>query len=538
MYIKLALSFLTLAVLLAAHPVKAEHYRRNVEFEWEQVEGAKSYEVELTPMLNEKVGKTQKYKTKEGAWSGPLTPGIYKMRMRANDQRGVPGVWSDEEQFKVGLEPARLIAPKSMEKILAASADKKEIKFSWAPVGGAEKYEFSITSDDGEFTETETTSQPNFSLNLVVAKNYSWKVKAIGSGAESDAQALAQFSLYGQALTPPKLEKPEHGFVRAVAWEPPAFASSYAYSLTRWNPEQKKWEAVALEQAHKTPEVKFSSKWKGGRYKLIVKAHGKLRQPSGKSEVEFNVVEGNRSPAAQEIAITRESIDRFHGWYSVASYLITMVNYIGDNRDLNANLNYSAIGGTGRLGAGYLSNDTAWGFIGIADLGGITIEGAKTFTFASLEASGIYRSRLGDKGEIRQHFGLFYKELPETIGRTTDSITSSNIIATAGPHYGAEYWHALTPKLGFQLNAHLYPSLMTIKTANGQPIKLSLSRQMGVLGSYRLKRDVTGLAGYAYRMDQVTYRAKPGSASVADEGDYNSVKLEGHYLNLFLEWAL
>jgi hypothetical protein len=342
----------------------------------------------------------------------------------------------------------------------------------------------------------------------------------------------------GRTLETPKINKPENGFVREVKWAPSDFADHYAYSLTRYNPKTKTWEKISADAEFKKNTLDFDPKWPGGKYRLALKAKGPLRNSSEKSEVEFSVVNGNRSPAAEEVATTRESIERVSGWYSIASYLITMVQYHGINNENNSFLNYSAIGGTGRLGLGYLSPTTPWGFVTIADLSGFTIDGGGNYTFASLEMNGIHRKTLGERGELRQQLGVFYKELPETVGKSSTAITEMNLLKTAGPHYGVEYWYAMTPKLGLQANAHVYGNFIKVKTPSGENIVPTVSAQAGLLGSYRLKRNLTGLIGYAFRHDEVNYLAQVGGKSNAVSGDINRVILEGHYLNLFLEWAL
>jgi hypothetical protein len=257
--------------------------------------------------------------------------------------------------------------------------------------------------------------------------------------------------------------------------------------------------------------------------------------------MEFAVHNGDRSPAAEEVASIRESIDRLSGWYGIASYLITTMKSRGLNYDANSSSSFAGVGGTGRLGAGYLSQMSPWGFMGIADLSGIAIGDYGNYTFASLEANALYRTPSGNYGEVRQQFGLYYKELVELIANNSSTIGTNgllketNLLKYAGPHYGIEYWYALTSKLGMQLNAHLYPGLLSIKMPNSQSMVPSLSYQYGIFGSYRLKKNMTGLLGYTFRHDQAQYKS---SDSGINPGSTNSAIIEGNYLNLFLEWAI
>jgi hypothetical protein len=165
-----------------------------------------------------------------------------------------------------------------------------------------------------------------------------------------------------------------------------------------------------------------------------------------------------------------------------------------------------------------------------------------TKTFASAEANAVYRYQVGERGELRVQMGPFYKELPETVGiktTTTGSGSSSEdqIIKTAGPHVGGEYWYSLSPKLGLQLNAHVYMSVVGLSTPNGQPLEPSMSTQLGLMGSYRITPTFTGLIGYAMREDKVSYKAKPDTSNFAVDGDVNESTIVGNYLNFFAEWS-
>src|SRR5690606_15542712 len=120
----------------------------------------------------------------------------------------------------------------------------------------------------------------------------------------------------------------------------------------------------------------------------------------------------------------------------------------------------------------------------------------------------------------------------EIIGNGLQQFESTQKIAAIGPRYGVEYWRAISPKLGFQANGHIYYNMLKVSTPSGGDIEATPSFQIGLLGSYRLTPKATGLAGYAYRLDSMAYK------SVTTPGQVNKVDLTGHYLNLFLEWAL
>ena len=197
---------------------------------------------------------------------------------------------------------------------------------------------------------------------------------------------------------------------------------------------------------------------------------------------------------------------------------------------------YDALGGTARVGLGWWSSNTPWGWLAIIDMSGFTLNN-EVRTFASTELNAVYKMPVGDRGELRLQGGPYYKELPVTIGDPFSKTSESASVSAAGPHAGAEYWYSITPKFGVQINAHFYYSLLKISTPNGAPLNPSMSTQFGFLGSYRFTPTFTGLAGYARREDRLSYKAVPSTTNFAVDGDVNDSTIVGNYLNLFAEWS-
>ncbi len=119
------------------------------------------------------------------------------------------------------------------------------MKFEWAPVGGADEYELTLTSEDGKTQITEKLKETSFSTDLPVASNYTWKVSASNKdGIVSDATAVAEFSILGKAIENPKIEKPENEFVREIKWSRPDHTSTYDVYVFKYDDSSKKWENI------------------------------------------------------------------------------------------------------------------------------------------------------------------------------------------------------------------------------------------------------------------------------------------------------
>lgn len=532
--------FFILAILISSFVATAYadvSYRRLVNFEWEAIEGASSYDVELTYIRPDNTpGQKYNFTLKTAEWSGKLTPGKYQMILRALDSRKVPGEWSDPSDFFVGLDPIKITSPSNNSDIQSLNNLEQNVIFSWENVPGADSYEFSLSDSNDKVLATEVLKETKYEFKLPVASQYKWKVKAkTAKGIESDGTSIANFTVIGPKIAAPSISKPENTFVRNLNWENAEFTSNNDVALFKFNNEKRKWEKFKIFNDAKESNLSFDSDWTGGKYQVWVRGKSPLRQTSDYSKVTFDVQSGNRSPAAEYTSLVRKSIERFTGWYGIASYLLTVIQYQGVNPESASSVGYNAIGGTGRLGVGWYLPEQKWGFLGIADLSGFTINN-KTNTYPSLEGSAVYKDSVGERGEIRIHLGGFYKELPETIGDPFTSTSISSRIKSIGPHIGGEYWYSLSPKFGIQINAHGYLSMLKVETPNGQALENTFSTQFGFLGSYRLSSRITGLVGYARREDKMAYKAAPTASNFAVEGDVNTSTVIGDYLNFFAEY--
>lgn len=518
---------------------QATAYRRIVSFEWEAIEGAASYELEIKQTGEN--GKTYSFKEKNSAWEGKLTPGPYTMRVRALDRRQVPGEWSPPSGFDVNLEAVRLKFPTSNAQIQGKGDEETSMELQWEPVPGASEYRIEITSKDGKFREEKKLKETSWSLNLPVAQAFTWKAEALSEkGPKSEAEALSEFSVLGAPLTAPKIDAPENEFVREVRWSKPPHASHYEVVVSKLNREAKRWERIQVLEKYQSDSTAFNPTWSGGTYKIQVTAQGDQRAPSKPQSVQFKVRGGDRSPAAEFTHEVRKSIDRINGWYAIASYLITQINYSSKDFDGQNGVltNYPAVGGTGRLGLGHFREEKPWGFLGIIDMSGFMSMENKPLTYMSAEASAVWRTVVGERGEFRSQMGLYYREhqvaVPELSG-TSATIESYKNAAVWGPHLSGEYWHSLTPKIGIQAHTHFYYSLMKVRTPNNQALDPSLSTQFGVMGSYRFSRKLTGLMGYSRREDVLRYKSDP--ANSANNGQINEARVDGNYLSLFAEYS-
>lgn len=543
-HLLLALLFALLALfvlftLFTPTPVHAQEGTRNskrvINLEFEPVPNATLYEIELTAKHNREV---KSYKLQTPKWSAELPPGEYTLRLRAYDQRKVPGEWSDPSPIVVKILAPEIFSPKSGSEIKTGEARSYETPFVWQKMEGAEKYRVDVISSDGKVLSRKFRTN-NGKIRLPVARRYRWKVTPIGpQSLEGETQnEPTPFILWGGPLPSPQIEKPEDPWVEKLEWDNPSHTESISYILQR-KEGPRRWRTITKAKDFRGEKIPFYEKYPGGRYRFGTKAHAPLRESSRYSVIEFDVASDNRSPEKAEEARLRYSLEKPTPWYFIGSYLLSKVEYEGQSPEINRKIAYTALVGTGRVGIGYIPPGKIHGAFGIVDLSGLTVNG-RNVTYAAAEAHSVWRFTWG-RNMLRPSAGLFYKELVES-RNTSDNLNyyKQQKLSYLGPHAGIDFWRPFTSKLGLQFNARLYYSLTGLETPNDRDLSPELSYQIGFMGSYKVKHHITGYLGWAYRLDKATYESTPlgVNGSLAAAGSNQEIEIAGHYLNLMLEWG-
>lgn len=511
--------------------------RRNVVIEWDSIPGATSYEIRVQ-RKNSHAGKYLTFKTKNPKWTADLKPGTYSMETRSLDSRGVPGDWSPPAELEVKLPPVTTLSP--AQKAVFKSGEENDIKMSlsWKPVESAVSYRVQIHSTSGDWKKEIQTDNPQVEVSVPVAQSIEWNVRAIdinGTDGETSDTASA-FETQGPALAKPNIAPPFTEFIREVHWDAPSHASSYNYELRYLNRQKRKWEIIKKSSDFRETSLPLNISDPSGTYRLLVQAKNEHRPPSPVAKLDFKKRGGFKDLAELESAIRRDSVTKPTSYYAIASYMATGIQYSAVNHDANAITSFTSVGGTGRLGLGYQPVESKWGGYGTVDLSGFNIA-RKNFHFASAEGHVTHSLELGQTGLVRVGIGLFYKQLPVVLGSPVDGISGLGKVNQTGPHAGFIYWFPITERFGLQLNSRAYYSFFG-STSMGPKANASFSYQYGLLGSYRFEKNWIGYAGYAYRHDEASYQSNPSDPnSFAKPGDMNGVQIDGHYVNLILEYS-
>lgn len=503
---------------------ESDSLKKTIHLEWEKIPEAFFYQAEIKSLKNDLPGKI--FKTKDNFWDGKIIPGQYKFRLRSLDHRGVPGEWSDFQELTVWLETPEWRFP-DKEKIISSSEIEEEINLEWSHVPGAIQYEL-IVLKNSEILSQDLIQENSKKVKLPVANNYEFKIKAISDAKiESEKSAEKKLLLFGKKILPSEIVQPENEFVRSLHWSTPPFVENFDLKLEKKS-ALNSWAKVLSSQTYKKNQIEFPAKLPGGHYKLSMTSQAPLRESSPPSEIEFDVKQGERSLAAENLYYVRKSIENLNGVTLLASYMISQLNYSSSYTVDNylAVMNLKPLGGTFRGGVGYHPKGKSFGYIGFADFSGFRIENTN-YTYAALEGNFTYQNQFSDFFDLRFEGGVAVKELPQVFQDTSLNKQVQKVFLMA-PHIGAEAWYALSQKYGIQLNAQGYYNLFKIQTPNGKSLIPTISYQFGVLGSYFWKKNIKFYLGYTNRFEQVKYNS---SNSIS-----NDSLIVGQYLSTGAQW--
>lgn len=243
-------------VFAAEETPAAAATRRGVNLEWEPIEEATGYELELTSVAT---NKRASFKTREPKWNGNINSGRYKMRLRAFDDRGVPGAWSDPEQIFVKLHSPKLIRPAEKAELKTNEVEKETVKFSWEFIAGAKEYRIVI---NGGTSVSQNISGVETSIELPVAKTYTWTVVALmPDGSDGEVGPSQSFTLIGKKLNKPEIAEPETEFVQELSWSKPDRVESFDYVIAR--KEKGSWVNAKTQKGFASSRISVGLKISG-----------------------------------------------------------------------------------------------------------------------------------------------------------------------------------------------------------------------------------------------------------------------------------
>jgi hypothetical protein len=502
--------------------------------EWEEIEGASSYELELWSADRKRL--VQKKQVKSAKLEGRVLPGQYLYRIRALDRRRVAGPWSEFTELEVFLERPSWQSPASHSILKSSSLDEERVSLRWQAVWGADEYELHIHSLTGGSEMATKTVKPEWEGRLQVGHIYRARLLARSESRSvtSDPEnPELEFTLIGGQLASAQIEIPDTEYIRQLRWDcsRPAQATSLKiFRITALN-GQKKIEKIKDEVLTDfVTEIPLS--WPGGAYQIQLVCQAPRFNDSSLVAKNFKLLEGDRSEQAQYIAELRRSIDAFRGWYFQLSHIMTELDYQFSRPILGgeAAVSFRTLTGTGRLSLGYLPEEKRWGAYTWAEYGGFFNQENKVVNFAGLEAGALYRTRLSDRDDLRVRAGLFYKQVPLAEVDLNENIVSQYRLGyLLGPALTTEYWWSFSSYWGVQVQASLSWGLLNENAFFSSPTAGHIV-QGGAFVFYRWRKTRALAMGMTQRQEQLRWDW-PGLGGQAE------FAMRGAYLHFLYEQA-
>jgi hypothetical protein len=162
----LIIMFLFPSLLLAAE--------RRIDLNWDPIEGAKSYEIELFELTKDGEINLGIFSSSGSLWGKDVKPGRYKVRLRALDRRDVPGEWSEPIPVEVKFEKVQTLRPYEAENV-----SEEEVVFQWNKISGARKYQIIIMDSEKKVVTNEVILKTEWRRRLGRLGNYNWTVLAL-----------------------------------------------------------------------------------------------------------------------------------------------------------------------------------------------------------------------------------------------------------------------------------------------------------------------------------------------------------------------
>jgi hypothetical protein len=515
---------------------------RWINFDWDPIENATSYEVELLKDRGGQLLSIGIFITETAEWNKAVVAGKYYVRLRALDKRKVPGDWSEKHLIVIKGRPTELLIPKYDEVIEVEQGDGHNQHFSWKPTEGAQAYKIQFYNSEEKLLAAETVTENNFSYRFDKPGLYFWNVSSLLAKEDlvEDNLIKSPFRIiYGQLLSPDlKIKTTKENLI--FSWTKIINATEFSANIYLQNNDG----TFNLLDNYKTKDLllTFPKKlFKKGSYKVTLKASGTGYLDSNENEIiyEYDLEE-------IKVIIEKSGEDLFkekrvHGNYLLEGlYAVPSLSYIFKNFEEDTIGNQSLSGTS--LDITYKNLHTI-PYIHILDLffkSNLRImnisDTYSSSVFAALSSS--FESRFNYKTlYFYPSLGIFIEKTPLfIINRLDTSKATSKDAITLGPQltFLTDYYYKnnLTLFAGQKLMLHT----KQLSGLDGNIFQSSMETEFTFGIKYIFKTYLDLMLKYSINNYSFKSLAKTGGASYASPGDVNNLEMSGSILAAGVVW--
>ena len=517
-----ALSFCTLVAVNFFFESVASA-KRQVHLDLQKVEGSVATEIELQNALD---GSVKIYRTESNLWQEKLDSGIYALRTRSIDDRGVAGVWSSSEQITVQLDSPIMNSITGADSFQCASPFHCEFEISWAPIDQSEDFEVQVYQG-GLLVRTETTSKSMVKLDLPSNRNYQFSIKALNKKVphlSSTSPLSKDIRFVGTSLPKPKIQKPIDDLINEVQWEASEGATQYDYEVAR--KETGAWTIIFAARASTSTSAPIDPTWPGGRYKINVRAAADSATSSEWSEQAFYLRNTDRSPPLVESLRLKQALELPTLYYLNASYKLAYFQYSSDIYENQSHSTFSSFGSNLAIGTSFVPS-AHWSANTNLGLGLLKISG-QSFTPISWDLAANFRHDIRTKTQLLYGVGVFYSELPVVQAQTSHN-ASVDKISVAGPRVLLQAAHIFSSRWAAHLAFSADYDLSKVGGPGGS-ISPTTSTQVDANAHYWINYRLLSIFGIYRKSQSVQYQSSSSTSS-------NRISEDDSGLNFKFNWS-
>ena len=528
--LKNILFFFFLFFILCSSWAQTSKGERWLDLEWEPVEGAIAYEVELYEIKEGRYYTVGTFKTDVSRWTKNVQPGKYVIKMRSLDSRGVGGEWSEEIPVPVKLPFPQKNYPRPGEVFEVEDGKGKEVFFQWEGVAGASFYKLNIYDENGAKLYSTITSEQQVSLHLERLARYEWEVLPLFSKEDQVAEksSTQPFTLIGGELKTPDLESKVLDKEVLVTWGKVENATSYEYEiLQEKNGKQNILKKDETNQAFLTMPKKDV---KPGLFLIHVKAKARGYKDSPLAEIiyEYDLKE------IKQVLVKKENPTLRKRDYLDISVGQTSLDYEYLYYEKDTYANQSLQGYQFDLAWG---KEFYWTLTSLTKLKVLSLSDNYASSLFLTASQDLYKMWQGKSWSWGMGLGVQVDRVsfltPDRLNLGTMEEESAWI---AGGRLGGRLEYRFSPDLRFSYGPQYINHFKPLSSSDGTTIHPSQGHEHEFKANYYIKSNLDLTLNFIWSSHEYKKSAKVGAPSLAREGDIDSLTLTSKTYGVGVRW--
>lgn len=528
------LSFLIFFLLsLSVHALE----ERWINFDWEPVPGANSYEIELLQEIDGKILSNGIFKTELPEWNKPVAPGKYFVKIRTLDKRNVGGDWSERLPISIRSAPPTLEYPQYEESIEILKNVNYIQKFSWKPSSTNAYYKFQLYNSDNKIIHSEITEQTDLSYPINTTGLYFWNVSVLNSKYDETEQGLKKhpFSIsYGKlSATDFRIENTAKNVL--IVWSKIKNAEKYQINFSRQEGDLS-FKAIVSKEILTNKISIPKNKISNGTYRFTAKARGNGYADSDESEILYEYDKNEVKIIVQNNGNEVFKNERPSSGRNLEFFIaVPTLDYQFKNFEADT-ISKQSLSGTA-IELGWFSPLATKNLSISSNLKIMSLSDTYASSLFGKSSVAINKSFSLSKFELLPRLGIFAEKTPAfLISRLQTSKLEIKDIITAGPLLGITEQYKLTQSLTLFAGQQFSYQLLQLAGMEDNTFKSSMALDLDLGVKYFFKSNFDLLGKISYKKVNLASSAKVGNASYAQEGDENSLSVSGIILSAGMAW--